>query len=233
MRKDIALLTLIIAALVAGLAVLFLNVSFLPPLASEQGVSIDDTMKLLFAIAAGIFAIIFAFIVYSAVRFRHRAGDTADGPPIQSNVLWVAAFFFVPAALVIWSATVGAVELKNIQQAHEDEMEVSVTAVKWAWRFDYPEFGVSSSELVLPVNRPVVFKITSRDVLHSFWVPEWRPKIDALPGTETELRITPTQLGEFRVRCAELCGLGHTGMLAPVTVVTPEEFLSRVEEMRR
>jgi len=227
MKKELILVGGVIAGLVAGLTVLFLNVSFLPPLASEQGEFIDNTLRLLFAIAAGILVLIVVFLAYSVIRFRRRPGDAADGPPIQSNPWLLAAFFFIPAALVLWSAVFGAVELRDIRRAPaatQEELEVQVTAFRWAWRFQYPESGKKTTELIVPLGRPVLFKITSLDVLHAFWVTEWRPKVDALPGVETELRITPNRLGDYQVRCAELCGFGHTFMLAAVKVVTQEEF---------
>ncbi len=82
----------------------------------------------------------------------------------------------------------------------------------------------NSPELVLPVNRTIRLRMNSDDVLHSFWVPEFRVKQDLVPGMETTLRITPTEVGEYRVRCAEICGFGHAEMLAPVRVVSQAEF---------
>ena len=225
MGRKFLIPALLAGALVAVASVAFLNTSFLPPLASEQGKTIDFSLKLLLSMAASIFSAIVAFLVYSVLRFRRRAGDTTDGPPMQSNPWLVAAFFFIPLGLVLWSASFGAVELARVEggSSHGEEVEVAVTAAQWAWRFKYQQ-GFTSSELWLPVDRPVLLKIASLDVIHSFWVPEFRPKIDAVPGTETRLRITPTQVGEYWARCAELCGLGHAWMVAPVKVVSEEEF---------
>ncbi len=236
MSKHVIILALVIGVLIAVAAVLLLNSSFLPSLASEQGETIDFSLKLLLAIGAGIFALIVAVLIYSAVVFRQRAGDTADGPPIQSNAFLVAAFFFIPLGLVLWSATFGAVELSEVERgppSGEDELVVKVTGFQWAWLFEYPELGVESGELVLPVDRSVLFKITSTDVIHSFWVPEFLVKKDAVPGMETELRVLPTRISGYRVKCAELCGLGHTTMVARVKVVAEAEFEQWVEEMRR
>lgn len=226
MRSRLIIPALLSAALVAVVAVIFLNVSFLPPLASRQGETIDFSLKLLFSMAGGIFVVIAVFLVYSVLRFRRRAGDAAEGPPMQSSRWLVAAFFFIPLGLVLWSASFGTVELAQVERessSHQEELEIGVTSAQWAWRFTYPQ-GFTSSELWLPVDRPVLLRITSLDVIHSFWVPEFRPKIDAVPGMETRLRITPTRLGDYRARCAELCGLGHAWMVAPVKVVTEEEF---------
>jgi cytochrome c oxidase subunit 2 len=99
-----------------------------------------------------------------------------------------------------------------------------VTGFQWGWRFDYPDYGVSSNELHLLVDKQVVLRMTSMDVIHSFWVPEFRVKQDLLPGSETEYRITPDLVGDYKVRCAELCGTKHAYMEAPVIVQTREEF---------
>jgi cytochrome c oxidase subunit 2 len=99
-----------------------------------------------------------------------------------------------------------------------------VIGQQFIWSFEYPESGVSSSSLHLPVDRPVQFQIESKDVIHSFWVPEFRIKRDATPGQIDELTITPTQLGRYPIRCAELCGAGHAAMVGEVVVETEEQF---------
>jgi cytochrome c oxidase subunit 2 len=106
-------------------------------------------------------------------------------------------------------------------------MEVTVTAQQFAFSFDYADLGFVTDELYLPVNEQAILKMTSRDVIHSFWVPEFRIKQDIVPGRVTEYRITPIMLtGEqpFKVRCAELCGTSHAYMLANVHVLSQEEF---------
>lgn len=110
-------------------------------------------------------------------------------------------------------------------------MTVNVTGKQWIWNFSYPEQdNIGSGELVLPVGRTAVLKMNAEDVIHSFWVPEFRVKQDLVPGRETTLRITPTEPGNYRLRCAEICGLNHTLMEADVRVVSAEEFQAWVEE---
>ncbi len=101
---------------------------------------------------------------------------------------------------------------------------MNVTGQQFTWHFDYPRQRVKSDELVLPVNRPVHFRIHSMDVIHSFWVPEFRLKSDAVPGLTTRLRLTPNRIGRYQVVCAELCGIGHATMRQLVRVVSPSEF---------
>ena len=105
-------------------------------------------------------------------------------------------------------------------------MVVNVTAFQWNWEFEYPDYGITTNTLYLPVNQQVLLKMTSRDVIHSFWVPEFRVKQDVLPGANLvkELRITPNLPGDYKVRCAELCGGAHAAMEGPVKVVTKTDF---------
>jgi cytochrome c oxidase subunit II len=106
---------------------------------------------------------------------------------------------------------------------------IEVVARQFAWQFRYPEHDLVSQELHLPVDQPVRFEITSDDVIHSFWVPQFRAKRDATPGQISELSITPTELGRYPIRCAELCGVGHAIMNAEVIVETQADFLAWIE----
>jgi cytochrome c oxidase subunit 2 len=137
-----------------------------------------------------------------------------------------------PLATVLFFAFLGARQLAEITAPDPEEMVVEVTAQQFAWRFDYPEHEITSPELNLPRGRQVLLKLTSTDVIHSFWVPEFRVKQDAVPGMITELRITPTQVGRYQIRCAELCGTGHYSMLAPVNVMEPDDFEAWLTEQR-
>jgi cytochrome c oxidase subunit 2 len=101
---------------------------------------------------------------------------------------------------------------------------VEVIGRRFAWSFRYPEQDLAKIELHLPVGQPVVFQITSEDVIHSFWVPAFRGKRDATPGQVSEMTITPSEIGVFPIRCAELCGAGHSIMTSQVVVESPEAF---------
>jgi cytochrome c oxidase subunit 2 len=101
---------------------------------------------------------------------------------------------------------------------------VNVLGLQYAWTFTYPETGIVSGELHLPVGQDSQLNIAAQDVLHAFWLPEFRIKQDAIPGQETELRFTPTRLGEYPVICAELCGAYHGVMVTKLYVETPEQY---------
>jgi cytochrome c oxidase subunit 2 len=121
----------------------------------------------------------------------------------------------------------GARSLADTQAIGDKVIEVDVIGSQWSWRFEYPESGIVSNELRLPVGTQALLHLSSTDVIHSFWVPEFRVKQDALPGGEDfvrDLRVTPTLEGEYKVRCAELCGLQHAYMEAPVIVLAAADF---------
>jgi cytochrome c oxidase subunit 2 len=112
-------------------------------------------------------------------------------------------------------------------------LQVDVIGSQWSWRFEYPEYDIISTDLMLPVNKQALLRLSSTDVIHSFWIPEFRVKQDVLPSGEEfvrELRITPTELGTYKVRCAELCGSLHYDMRSPVVVMTQADFDSWIEE---
>jgi heme/copper-type cytochrome/quinol oxidase subunit 2 len=113
----------------------------------------------------------------------------------------------------------------------QPELVVNVDAQRFVWSFSYPQYSVNTTYLLeVPVNRRIVFHISSEDVIHSFWVQAWGPKQDAVPGLSPDLRITPTKLGQFTVECNQLCGYGHSDMMAPVRVVSEADFNTWVQQ---
>jgi cytochrome c oxidase subunit 2 len=196
----------------------------LPPQASQEAATVDWLFRLELLVIAFLFSLIVVFILYSIVVFRRKAGDTEDGPHIHGNTKLEIIWTVIPLITVLSFGVLGARGLSQITSPAPDELVVEVTAQQFAWRFHYPDQGITSSELHLPRGRQALLKLESIDVIHDFWVPELRVKQDAVPGMTTELRITPTQVGEYKVRCAELCGTLHYSMLAPVKVEEPADF---------
>ncbi len=111
-------------------------------------------------------------------------------------------------------------------------LTVNVMGLQYAWIFTYPETGITSGELHLPVGQEVDLKIAASDVLHAFWLPEFRLKQDAIPGRETGLRFTPNKVGQYPIICAELCGAYHGAMGAQLFVQTPEEYQAWLKEQQ-
>ena len=219
---------LIVAVLVAIVTVLVIfglgRIGLLPTLASEEGVPIDNLFQLQVMIIAFLFALIVVFMLYSVVVFRRKPGEEGDGAYIHGNTTLEVVWTIAPLATVIFLAVFSARILGVITAAEPDELVVDVTGSQFAWRFDYPEYGITSGDLNLPVGRQVAFNITSVDVIHDFWVVEFRVKQDAVPGQVHTLRVTPTHVGKYVIRCAELCGTGHAYMLADVNVMEPADF---------
>jgi cytochrome c oxidase subunit II len=211
----------------------FTRIPLLPEAASLQAGPIDWLFNFHFMVIAFLFSLIVGFMVYSIVVFRRRAGEEGEGDHIESNTNLEVIWTLAPLAFVIFVAYLGAVVLGQVEAADPRPLNVNVIASQWSWRFEYPEAMVTSNELVLPVNQQVRLRMISTDVIHSFWVPEFRVKQDILPGGEDmtrELRITPNREGEYVLACAEMCGQLHANMLAPVIVVSEDNFQSWLEE---
>jgi cytochrome c oxidase subunit II len=219
----------------AGAAAVALLVPWLPDSASKQADRIDFVFWFVTVICIAIFALVAAVIVYSLVKFRAGPEDDSDGPPIHGHTGLEIAWTAVPAALVTAISIVSAVVLAqnghfpsasaSAQRDPTKSLVVDVTAQQFAWLFKYPGYGnATSSTLRLPLRTPVQLRLRSLDVIHSFWVPEFGQKQDAVPGLTTKLVITPTRLGTFPVICTELCGLGHALMRSEAIVMSTQGF---------
>jgi cytochrome c oxidase subunit 2 len=220
-------LTLVIEVLVA-------TWDFQPLAAAKEARVVDGAFRVLFLLAIPVVTFVFVALIYSAFRFRRRGAQPEDGPPIRSNGRVLGVWFLATSALtilvIIFPGTTGLLELRG-HAREEADLVVQVEGIRWAWKMTYPQQGVTSySELVLPVGQRVRFEVTSVDVIHAFWVPAFRMKVDAIPGRVTTIHATPDLPGSlqrdsgFRLQCAELCGIGHAVMVVPVRVVEPAEF---------
>jgi cytochrome c oxidase subunit 2 len=196
----------------------------LPTAASAQADPIDTMFQNHFILMAFLFALIMVMMFYSAAVFRRRPDDIEDGPHIHGHTGLEIAWTVIPTLVVVGFGIYGTIVLGDITREQDNEMVVSVVGQQWSWSFAYPEHDVRSARLVLPVGQPVLLELQSNDVLHSFWVPEFRVKQDLVPGQMKTLRVTPTEIGNYRLRCAEICGTGHSDMLADVWVVSQADF---------
>jgi cytochrome c oxidase subunit 2 len=221
----------VIAALI-GIGITLL-IDWFPAKGDTAADQIDTVYDVLLICSVPVFVLVMTIAIYSVIRFRAKPGDMGDGPPIHGNtrleVIWVTIPFLMVTAL----AAYGWIVLDDIEAKKQNEMVVRVTGEQFTWSFAYPEQGVTSTQLVLPEGRPVDFRIRTKDVIHSFWVPQFRLKSDAVPGLTTKIRLTPNRVGRYEVVCAELCGLGHSTMRQLVRVVPPREFNSWIDRRRR
>jgi cytochrome c oxidase subunit 2 len=222
-----------IVASAIGVAITLI-MDWFPTPAAGAADDIDTVYDVLLICSVPVFVLVMTIAIYCVVRFRAKPGDLRDGPPIHGNtrleVIWVTIPFIMVSALAAYAWIV----LDDIEAAQPNELVVNVTGQQFTWTFGYPSEDVrSSTELVLPEDRPVDFRIKTRDVIHSFWVPEFRLKSDAVPGLTTKIRLTPDRIGRYQVVCAELCGIGHSTMRQNVRVIAADEFNTWVEEQRQ
>jgi len=229
MRHFVIVGILIIA--MAALTYTGLNAAGLMPVeASAQAIPIDWLWNLQVMAMSFLFALIVVPLFYSLIVFRRRKGDTGDGEHFEGNTTLEITWTVIPLFAVLTFAYLGAYSLGETRRVDPQAMEIKVTAQQWAWSFEYPDYGITTKDLYLPVNKQVHLSMTSRDVIHSFWVPEFRVKQDIVPGRITDYRITPTLEGMYKVRCSEMCGVSHAYMLAPVVVVSEDNFMSWVAD---
>jgi cytochrome c oxidase subunit II len=199
----------------------------MPTLLSHEATDVWRTMVLFTILAAPVAAIVYAVAAYSLIAWRHRGNQDEppeDGPPLRGNstvtAIWLGTSTLLVLVLLAWGLAVYSSEA--VAEPHS--LQINVTGQQWLWTFSYPGTGVETRSLVLPINRPVQFNVTSVDVTHGFWPVDLGVQVDANPGVVTVIRATPDKLGSFTVRCSQLCGLYHSFMYAPGSVVTSAQF---------
>jgi cytochrome c oxidase subunit II len=221
----------ILAAIIGTAVVLLMD--WFPEDASTAAQPIDLLYDVLLGFSVPIFVLVMAVAIYSVVKFRARPGDMGDGAPIHGNtrleIFWVTIPFLIVAGLAVY----GWIVLEDIEAKEPNELVVKVTGQQFTWNFEYPAEKVRSSELILPKDRPVHFELRTKDVIHSFWVPEFRLKSDVVPGLTTDIRTTPNKVGEWNVVCTELCGLGHATMRQEVKVMESRAWDAWVQLQRK
>jgi cytochrome c oxidase subunit II len=292
-RKTISVVTVISLITMAGIWY-GANNHLLPTAASEEAELYDSLFNTLMAIATSLFLLVEGTLLFCVFRFRRRAGDETDGPPIRDNFTLELVWTAIPTVIVmfvgiysfdVYTAMQGtapsmmmgmshdhprpvAIALDKLgsklgieaaqasglpsriadsqpnqtnqttpsettsipsssQQPDLSTFNVDVTAMQYAWIFDYPGFkDLQTAELHLPLGSKVKLNLKASDVIHAFWVPQFRLKQDVIPGMSTQLQFTASKTGEYTIVCAELCGAYHGGMRAQLFVDTPEDFLA-------
>jgi cytochrome c oxidase subunit II len=222
---QLTVLTAIAAVITTLVAVL---IPWLPVSASKEAGRIHFVYWFTTVIAIAVFSVVAAVLAYSVIHFRARPDDDSDGPPTHGHTTLEIVWTAIPAALVTAISIVSAVVLAQNSHAGSNPLVVKVVGQQFAWQFTYPN-GKTYGYLTLPEGRHAKLDITSKDVIHSFWVPEFSQKQDAVPGQHNTIVVTPTRTGTFPVICTELCGLGHALMRSHADVVTKAKFASFLE----
>ncbi len=249
-----SILTLVIGmVLVLGGLWVGQNINLLPIDASSNAPIYDELFKVLFTIGVILFVGIVGLLVFSLVRFRRRSGQLGDGIAIEGNlpleIFWTAVPAIVVLFVGLYSYDIydrmggmvplshdhmsgaktervwGGISSGSVQsQGPINALPIDVTAMQFAFLFHYPDGDITSGELHVPADRPITLRMEAKDVIHAFWVPEFRLKQDVIPGQPTQLSFTPTRPGRYPIVCAELCGPYHGGMRSTVVVESPEDW---------
>jgi cytochrome c oxidase subunit 2 len=213
--------------------VIALAIDWLPANAAGSTKEIDTLWDVLLIVSVPVFVLVMTVAIYSVIRFRARPGDTGDGAPIHGSTRLEIIWVLVPFIIVSILAAYAWIVLDDVEAKKPNELQVRVIGQQFTWHFQYPQYGnVQTDQLYLPKDRPVEFDINTRDVLHSFWIPQMRLKQDAVPGLTTHFRLTPDKLGRYDVVCAELCGIGHSTMRQTTHVIDPQTFETWVKKQK-
>lgn len=224
----------VVAVVVSSLLLIVFTYAYdwFPAQLSEAGGKIDGLYKLMTAVSIPFFVIIVAFMAFCVVEFRVKPGDPPDrdGEPIHGStrleIIWTA----IPLAVVLALGVYSWIVLDQVEAKQRNPLRINVVGQQFIWNYEYVgdddgKIGVKTSgDLVVPVDKPLEFRITSIDVIHSFWVPAVRLKRDGTDGFSTPLRFTPSKTGSYDIVCAELCGVGHAVMRSKLRVVEQADF---------
>jgi cytochrome c oxidase subunit 2 len=196
---------------------------FMPPAHSTMAGEVDALFYFIYYVALIIFVGVIGVTAYFMWKYRKKGKHSlTEGKDhnIKLEILWTV----IPTLLVFIVFIWGFRGYMKLHVAPRNAMEVNVTAQKWFWNFTYAEGNNSINELVVLVNEPVKLIMSSQDVIHSFYVPDFRVKMDVLPNRYTTVWFEATSIGEFNLFCTEYCGKGHSEMIAKVTVLSEDEF---------
>jgi cytochrome c oxidase subunit 2 len=194
--------------------------------ASTAAPKIDDLLTVMIVLSSFVFSLVMVMLFYALWKFKAKPGDESDGEPIHGNTRLEVAWTLIPTVIVLFAGGYSWSVLNDIEEKAENPLTVAVFSQQYAWSFAYPGKGYAwnEGELHVPVDRQVHFKMHAQDVIHSFWVPEWRIKKDNVPGITTTAIVTPDKVGTYQLICTELCGFGHASMRAKVVVEPAAKF---------
>lgn len=213
----------------------------MPQAQTSQGSAIDNLYTIAFAMSVVVAVLVWGLLTFAIVRYRRGRRSTQDLPRQTSGslvleVIWTAGPLL--AILVLFGLTL--VTLNSVNAAPQsDAVQLNVEGFRWGWRFSYPNDGVTvegvlapGPEAVLPVGRQIAINVTSADVIHSFFVPQFLYKRDAIPGHPTSFTITIQQPGTYAGQCAEFCGVFHAQMPFTIRAVSDADYQAWLAQQR-
>jgi cytochrome c oxidase subunit II len=225
-RLPIAKMFAATVALTVAISAVMVSINWDGQAASTAAPKIDDLLNVMIVLSAFVFSLVMVMLFYALWKFKAKPGDESDGEPIHGNTRLEVAWTLIPTIIVLFGAGYSWSVLSDIEKPADNPLTVDVFSQQYAWSFGYPgkDNAYSQGELHVPLNRQVHFKMHSLDVIHSFWVPEWRIKKDNVPGITTTAIVTPDKPGTYQLICTELCGFGHASMRAKVVVEPAADF---------
>ena len=234
----VRLIAVMLAITVVG-SLFLLQFDWFCDAASKERGPIDTLFDVMIVISTFVFSIVIVMLGYAVWRYRAKPGDESDGEPIHGNTALEITWTVIPTVIVLAGAIYSWIVLNDIEAKAADRMPLTVTAQQYEWTFEYPDATTGSGqdatplkthELHVPVDRQLDITLNALDVLHSFWVPEWGIKRDAVPSgsggdeIDNEFVVTPDVEGTYSLVCTELCGTGHATMRATVVVESEQDF---------
>ena len=234
----------LILVLVAATIVAYFTVMQFPDQVTEEAKDINSLYDITLALATFVFLAVEALIIWVCFRFRRRSNT--DPAQVHGNNKLEFGWTAIPVMIIIVLFTLSAPLVIDLRESEADDADltVNVTGRQWFWEYEYPEEGLTIQEipdyenpedpapLVVPVDQLVVLNITSGDVVHSFYVPDFLYKIQAIPGQVNEMHFTAEEVGTYTGQCAQFCGLNHAQMLLVVEVLSQEDYDAWVEEQQ-
>ncbi len=201
---------------------------WMPRQSSTLAPAVDAAWDVVMYVSVAFFLLIVGAMAWFVYKYRRRGPDDKTSN-IAHNARLEIAWTAIPMLILLVLFFIGLSGYVNASVAPGDSYEINVTGEKWLWTFSYPNGTVSPSKLVVPRGRPVRLVMSSKDVLHSFYIPEFRIKHDVIPGTYTTLWFEATEVKDSTLLCAEYCGTGHSDMMATVSVVEEAQFQEFLE----
>jgi len=202
---------------------------FLPPPGSTIASDVDAVFNLVLYVGIFFFILVVSLAAFFVVKYRRKGtpgltSGTDHNLPLE--LLWT----IIPSIIVVIFFVFGFRTFLKMNVVPKDSLEIKVTAQRWMWAFDYPEGANSINKLVVPVNTPIKALLSSTDVIHSFYIPDFRIKMDVLPNRYTTAWFEANRVGEYDLECAEYCGKGHSQMLGKVQVVSADDYAAWLEK---
>ena len=199
---------------------------WLPPAASTLAAETDALFYFIFYVCLFFFLLIVTLSVVFAIKYRNRPGEPerVETPPPEHNTLMETLWIVVPTVIVMVVFAWGFHGYMRASIVPAEAMEIKVTGQKWFWSFDYPEGAATVNDLVVPVDKPVKLLLSSRDVIHGFFIPVFRIKHDVLPNRYGVIWFQATQKGTFDIFCTQYCGAKHSQMIGKVRVMGEKDY---------